>query len=103
MSPDHVTTPQKEATWVTHHSLSVAFVCVALCVAGVYSAYRLPSSVFPQTDFPRVVILVDNDQNPIEPAASIEQAKEFTEFWEWLNANYREGVVIEDFHFYRQK
>jgi len=66
MSPDHVTTPQKEATWVTHHSLSVAFVCVALCVAGVYSAYRLPSSVFPQTDFPRVVILVDNGVMPAD-------------------------------------
>lgn len=61
-----MTTPQKEAKWVTHHSLSVAFVCVALCVAGVYSAYRLPSSVFPRTDFPRVVILVDNGVMPAD-------------------------------------
>lgn len=66
MSPGHVSTPQKEATWVTHHSLSVAFVCIALCVAGVYSAYRLPSSVFPRTDFPRVVILVDNGVMPAD-------------------------------------
>ena len=48
------------------HALSVTFVCVALCVAGVYSAYRLPSSVFPRTDFPRVVILVDNGVMPAD-------------------------------------
>jgi multidrug efflux pump subunit AcrB len=66
VSSERETAPQKEATWVTHHSLSVAFVCAALCVAGVYSAYRLPSSVFPQTDFPRVVILVDNGVMPAD-------------------------------------
>jgi len=69
-TPDHppdsgiAATGKKEARWVTHHALSVAFVCAALCVAGVYSAYRLPSSVFPRTDFPRVVILVDNSMMP---------------------------------------
>ena len=57
---------QKEATWVTHHSLSVAFVCAALCVAGVYSASQLASSVFPRTDFPRVVVLVDNGVMPAD-------------------------------------
>ena len=56
----------KEARWVTHHSLSVAFVCAALCVGGVYSASQLPSSVFPRTDFPRVVILVDNGVMPAD-------------------------------------
>ncbi|MEP7361604.1 MAG: efflux RND transporter permease subunit, partial [Chloroflexota bacterium] len=51
---------------MTHHALSVTFVCLALCAAGVYSAYRLPSSVFPRTDFPRVVILVDNGVMPAD-------------------------------------
>ena len=55
-----------EARWVTHHGLSVAFVCLALCIGGVYSAYQLPSSVFPRTDFPRVVILVDNGVMPAD-------------------------------------
>jgi CzcA family heavy metal efflux pump len=59
-------TGQKHATWMTHHSLSVAFVCAALCVAGAYSASQLPSSVFPRTDFPRVVILVDNGVMPAD-------------------------------------
>jgi CzcA family heavy metal efflux pump len=59
-------TPQREARWVTHHALSVTFICLALCVTGVYSAYQIPSSVFPRTDFPRVVILVDNGVMPAD-------------------------------------
>jgi CzcA family heavy metal efflux pump len=52
--------------FATQHSLTIAFVAIALCLAGVYSALKLPSSVFPQTNFPRVVILVDNGVMPAE-------------------------------------
>jgi CzcA family heavy metal efflux pump len=52
--------------FATHHSLSIAFICVALCLAGVYSALNISSSVFPQTNFPRVVILVDNGVMPAD-------------------------------------
>ncbi len=50
--------------FATRHSLSVLFISAALCLAGVYAAFSLSSSVFPQTDFPRVVILVDNGVMP---------------------------------------
>jgi CzcA family heavy metal efflux pump len=63
---EHSLGPQREAKWVTHHALSVTFICLALCAAGIYSAYRIPSSVFPRTDFPRVVILVDNGVMPAD-------------------------------------
>jgi multidrug efflux pump subunit AcrB len=43
---------------------AIVFIAVALCVAGIYSALHMPSSVFPQTNFPRVVILVDNGVMP---------------------------------------
>jgi len=33
--------------FATQHSLSIAFICVALCLAGVYSALNISSSVFP--------------------------------------------------------
>ena len=49
-----------------HHRLAIAFITVALCVAGVFSALNMPSSVFPQTDFPRVAILVDNGVMPAD-------------------------------------
>ncbi len=44
----------------------IGFVCVALCLAGLYSAARTPSAVFPQTDFPRVVIMADNGVMPAD-------------------------------------
>src|SRR6266550_840651 len=46
------------------HSLAITFIALALCLAGVYAALQMPSSVFPQTNFPRVVILVDNGVMP---------------------------------------
>jgi len=35
----------------------ITFITIALCLGGIYAITRMPSSVFPQTDFPRVVIL----------------------------------------------
>lgn len=46
------------------HNRSILFFTVVLCAAGVYAAIHLPASVFPQTDFPRVVVLVDNGVMP---------------------------------------
>ncbi len=48
----------------THHALSITFIALALCFAGINAALHMPSSVFPQTNFPRVVILVDNGVMP---------------------------------------
>lgn len=48
------------------HRLAIVFISVALCLGGVYAAFHLPSSVFPQTNFPRVVIVVDNGVMPAD-------------------------------------
>ena len=48
------------------HARAILFIVFAVCVAGVYSASAMPSSVFPQTNFPRVVILVDNGVMPAD-------------------------------------
>ena len=50
--------------FATRHALAIAFICVALCLAGAYTALNISSSVFPQTNFPRVVVLVDNGVMP---------------------------------------
>ncbi|MCF7848960.1 MAG: efflux RND transporter permease subunit, partial [Kiritimatiellales bacterium] len=59
---------EKEASllgrFATRHALSIIFISVALCLGGIYSALKVPSSVFPQTNFPRVAILVDNGVMP---------------------------------------
>ncbi|MGA2853698.1 MAG: efflux RND transporter permease subunit [Verrucomicrobiota bacterium] len=52
--------------FATRHALSITFMAAALCLAGIFSALRMPSSVFPQTNFPRVVILVDNGIMPAD-------------------------------------
>ncbi|MBP7706567.1 MAG: efflux RND transporter permease subunit [Candidatus Aminicenantes bacterium] len=52
--------------FATRHSLPIVFISLALCLAGIYAALTIPSSVFPQTNFPRVVILIDNGVMPAD-------------------------------------
>lgn len=52
--------------FIVRHRKGILFVYLILCLAGIYAAYRMPSSVFPQTDFPRVVILIDNGVMPAD-------------------------------------
>ena len=52
--------------FATRHALSILFIAAVLCLAGIFSALHLPSSVFPQTDFPRVVIIVNNGIMPAD-------------------------------------
>src|ERR1035441_6208777 len=60
------TTSSPLGRFATRHALSITFIAVALCLAGVLSALRMPSSVFPQTNFPRVVVLGDNGIMPAD-------------------------------------
>jgi CzcA family heavy metal efflux pump len=50
--------------FATRHALSITFIAVALCVAGIFSARHTPSAVFPRTNFPRVVVMVSNGIMP---------------------------------------
>jgi multidrug efflux pump subunit AcrB len=52
--------------FATRNATAIAFITVALCLAGIYAALRMPSSVFPQSNFPRCVILVDNGVMPAD-------------------------------------
>jgi CzcA family heavy metal efflux pump len=63
MKPDAISPLGRFAT---RHALSITFIAAALCLAGVFSAWRTPSSVFPQTNFPRVVIIVNNGIMPAD-------------------------------------
>lgn len=51
-------------SFATHYGLVIAFLSVVLCLAGAYAVLGIPSSIFPQTNFPRVVILIDNGVMP---------------------------------------
>ena len=52
--------------FATKNALAIAFIAAALCLAGIFCALRMPSSVFPQTNFPRVVIIVNNGIMPAD-------------------------------------
>ena len=52
--------------WFQRLSRPILFLVVSLTLAGAYLAFTIPISVFPSTDFPRVVIGIDNGVMPID-------------------------------------
>jgi CzcA family heavy metal efflux pump len=52
--------------WLARHRGSIFFFLIVLSLAGIYAAQQVPISVFPETNFPRVVIGVDNGVMPVE-------------------------------------
>ncbi len=57
---------QPEHYWFSRHSQSIIFLIGILTVIGVWLAFTLPVAVFPTTNFPRIIIAVDNGVMPIE-------------------------------------
>lgn len=53
------------ADFVQTHSRGLVLVILSFALAGVVMIPGIPISIFPQTDFPRVVILVDNGIAPV--------------------------------------
>jgi CzcA family heavy metal efflux pump len=52
--------------WLARSTRTVFFFAAVLTIAGIYLARQVPISVFPETNFPRVVIGVDNGVMPVE-------------------------------------
>ncbi|HEV2320189.1 MAG TPA: efflux RND transporter permease subunit [Verrucomicrobiae bacterium] len=50
--------------FATRQSLSITFIAAVLCLAGIYCARKTASSVFPVTNFPRIVVMVNNGIMP---------------------------------------
>src|SRR6184192_3025736 len=57
---------QRDLPWFHRFARPVLFLIVSLAVVGGYRALTMPVSVFPSTDFPRIVIGVDNGVMPID-------------------------------------
>jgi len=57
---------QRNLPWFQRFARPVLFLIVSLAVVGGYRALTMPVSVFPSTDFPRIVIGVDNGVMPID-------------------------------------
>jgi CzcA family heavy metal efflux pump len=51
--------------WTARFSGPIIFVILTLIGAGTYLAFSIPVSVFPSTDFPRILVGIDNGVAPI--------------------------------------
>ena len=51
--------------WTARFSQPVIFVILTLIAVGGYLAFQIPVAVFPNTDFPRIVVGIDNGVSPI--------------------------------------
>src|SRR3982074_380147 len=56
----------KSDHWGAKHSRPMIFLILTLALLGGYLAFTIPVSVFPSTNFPRVLIAVDNGVMPID-------------------------------------
>src|SRR2546425_6682413 len=55
-----------DAPWFHRFSRPILFLIVSLALVGAYLGLTIPVAVFPNTDFPRIVIGVDNGVMPID-------------------------------------
>jgi len=51
--------------WTARHGKPIIFVILTLVAAGVYLSTTVPVAVFPEVDFPRIIVGVDNGVAPI--------------------------------------
>src|ERR1700729_3818796 len=52
--------------WLARSTRTIFFFAAMLTLAGIYLTFKVPISVFPETNFPRVVIGVDNGVMPVD-------------------------------------
>jgi hypothetical protein len=65
-TPPPVTAPADAPHWTARHGKPIVFVILTMVAVGIYLALTIPVAVFPDTDFPRIVIGVDNGVFPID-------------------------------------
>lgn len=53
-------------SFIVKQERAILVLVLLLCAAGLLAAWRLPSALFPQTDFPRIIILLDNGVVPAQ-------------------------------------
>ena len=57
---------RESSYWFARHSKPLIFLILTLAALGAYLAFDIPVAVFPTTNFPRIVLAVDNGVMPID-------------------------------------
>jgi CzcA family heavy metal efflux pump len=52
--------------WAQGHRRSILFLLAMLALGGVFAAYKMPVTLFPNVDFPRVVVNIDSGDRPAD-------------------------------------
>ena len=52
--------------WMQGHRRSILFLLVLLALAGAVAAFKLPVTLFPAVDFPRVLVTLDAGDRPAD-------------------------------------
>jgi CzcA family heavy metal efflux pump len=66
LTPPPVVSESEAQHWTARHGKPIIFVILTLVAVGIYLAVSIPVAVFPETNFPRVVVAVDNGVAPID-------------------------------------
>jgi CzcA family heavy metal efflux pump len=90
--------------WSARFGKSIIFVILAMVAAGAYLAFNIPIAVFPETNFPRIVVGVDNGVAPIDQmlvtvTRPIEQALNSVPGLERVQSTTSRGSVEVDLFF----
>src|SRR5436309_7504477 len=90
--------------WTARHGKPIIFVILTLVAVGVYLATTIPVAVFPEVDFPRVVVGVDNgvapiDQMQVTVTRPIEEAVNTVQGLERVQSNTSRGSAEIDLFF----
>ncbi len=57
---------EEQRYWFERHSESLIFMIIVVALVGAYLAFTIPVSVFPETNFPRIVVGADAGVMPID-------------------------------------
>ena len=100
--PDTIQGEQQH--WTARHGKPIIFVILTLVAVGIYLALTLPIAVFPDTDFPRVTIGVDNGVMPIDQmevilTRPIEEAVNTVQGLDYITTTTSRGTAQLDLFF----
>jgi CzcA family heavy metal efflux pump len=65
-TPPPVTPAAGAPHWTARYGKPIVFVILTMVAVGIYLALGIPVAVFPETNFPRIVVGVDNGVFPID-------------------------------------
>ena len=90
--------------WTARHGKPIIFVILTLVAVGAYLATTIPVAVFPEVDFPRILVGVDNgvapiDQMQVTVTRPLEEALNSVQGLEVVRSTTSRGTAEIDLYF----